>query len=637
MSSVRALTAVFQREVLERRLLLAAALLLGLVPLLVPILPRFGSGSLSDVRGATALALALTFGGVVAVMLGGSVIARDLAERRISFYFSRPLPGWTIWAGKLAAGAALAVGGAALVLVPALLMGDKLDPSGYWGHNVADSAESFFLAAAALLFLLLVGHATGVILRSRSPWLILDLVALLVTGWLILDSGSVLVNVGAGTAALVLSLGVALLVPLALLVAGAVQVIRGRTDVRRSHRLLSLTLWGFLLPLGLLALGGSRWVIAATPRDLAKINVALSAPVGDWVFLQGYAAHRGDYEPTFLVDTSNGKFIQLTPYPWGRMWWLRSSFSADGRRVAWTTPGRGSVSISTADLSRPDADMVQTPISFNSYLEDLALSPDGRSLATVAGGRLQIDEFPGGRMLASVALPGQRPAMVRLVFGERAIRIYAQRNGLAPGKWDRTKNVSVLDIYEYDLAAKELVRTGEIDFRAMAWDLSNNDDVGRLVLRNQVTESVQVHDARTGELRLAYPVPRSSSVRAALLTGDRLALAIDRDKRSELHIIAGDGALLRRQPFDSGLTVGGQPTPESLVLWTTAGKPPGTSWLYDLGSGKLKRISDGLAPVISGHANQPGSTGTKLFVGQKGRLLWIDPQTGRQRVVLPGQ
>ncbi|HYG61760.1 MAG TPA: hypothetical protein VEL74_04210 [Thermoanaerobaculia bacterium] len=632
---MRALTAIFQRELMERRLLLGAALLLGLVPLLVPVLPRLGSGTLSELRGGLALALAATFGGVVALILGGSVIARDLAERRISFYFSRPLPGWTIWAGKLAAGAVLALGGVALILLPVLLMGDSLSLNGNWGLDASQGAE--ILTVYGLLVLLLAGHASGVMLRSRSPWLILDLVALLVGGWLLLDAPRLLRVVGAYKAANLLLNVILWMIPLALLVAAAVQVASGRTDLRRSHRLLSLTLWGLLLPLAFGAQGVAQWVTAVTPRHLEEIEAVIPAPAGDWVYMQGEAVHRGDYTPAFLLNASNGEYVQVPPYratPWN----LRMSFSADGRRAAWThwIPG-GPVRIDTVDLTRPEAGMVQSPITFYRYIEDFALSPDGGRLATMSQGRLQVDEFPSGKMLASVRLPWEKVESARLHFGEDVIRLQALRIENAPSRVPTRYRDHTLYIYEYDLRSKELAKTGELsfNFNSLAWDLANHDDPSRLVLRNRETSSIQIHDARTGELRLALPVPPQSLVHSALLTGDRLALAVQRRGANQLLVLAGDGTPLRRMRFRGPIHLGGQPTPETLVIASGSPERPGVSWLLDLGSGQVKRIGDGLMPLIR-VGLQPGSTGARLFAAKGGRLVWIDPLSGQQRVVLPG-
>ncbi len=205
------------------------------------------------------------------------MIARDLGERRLGFYFARPISGGAIWAGKMAAAAVLAAGAGALVLLPVLLTGNAPDPSGYWGSVMTGGPLSMpWLALGwlgVILLALAAANAAGVILRSRSPWLLLDLAALSVTAattWTCLE---ILTRAGAGLTTWMGISGpdptmrVALLqdveavvagvVLIALAAAGAAQVLRGRTDLRRGHRSLSIVLWGVLLPASL--------VLAVTP------------------------------------------------------------------------------------------------------------------------------------------------------------------------------------------------------------------------------------------------------------------------------------------------------------------------------------------------------------------------------------
>src|SRR6185369_4286735 len=99
------------------------------------------------------------------------------------------------------------------------------------------------------------------------------------------------------------------LAPVALLAAlagGAVQVLAGRTDLRRGHRLLSLTFWGLLLAGVLGLVGWSAWLVAATPGDLVQVARADAAPGGNLLAVQGLAAHREGYAPLFLLDAESG-------------------------------------------------------------------------------------------------------------------------------------------------------------------------------------------------------------------------------------------------------------------------------------------------------------------------------------------
>src|SRR5262245_46348770 len=123
---MKAFATVFGRELAERRLLLLAALLLGLVALAAPWIPGLPPQSADELRGGVALVLTGLLTTVTAVLLGGSVIARDLAERRLGFYFSRPIPGGALWAGKLTAAVALVLASGVLASTPALLAGARL-------------------------------------------------------------------------------------------------------------------------------------------------------------------------------------------------------------------------------------------------------------------------------------------------------------------------------------------------------------------------------------------------------------------------------------------------------------------------------------------------------------------------------
>ena len=87
MRTAKAFAAVFQREIVERRLLLVAGAVVGLLPLLMSWLPFVvggGPAQAAAFRGAAALFVANSLTAVAALLLGGSVFARDLGERRIS-------------------------------------------------------------------------------------------------------------------------------------------------------------------------------------------------------------------------------------------------------------------------------------------------------------------------------------------------------------------------------------------------------------------------------------------------------------------------------------------------------------------------------------------------------------------------
>ena len=403
---MKAFVTVLRRELAERRLILVAALLLGIVPLVVPLLPIEGYRG-PDLRSGTALALATIASTLLALVLGGSVLARDLGERRLGFYFARPLPGWAIWAGKLMSALILALGSGLLVMLPCLLLGDRPEPAGLsWKIGFAANAG---LWAAGVSLLVLLSNAAAVMFRSRSPWLLFDLGAATVLAaglWVQMSRLQ-----GAGANGVVMQIQVAMLAVLllALAAASAVQVLRARTDLRRGHRLLSLTLWSVLGAAVLATAGYGRWVLAASPEDLYTFRFVLPAPAGPWAALSGPAEGRGGFEPLFLLDTRSGRYLRTSASWWAYEIWAGPVFSEDGRRAVWLEPERREtfpVSLRRLDLDRPGARPVAVPILFDQNgPRALSLSYDGRRVAVIHRERILVMDLATGRNLASVPVP----------------------------------------------------------------------------------------------------------------------------------------------------------------------------------------------------------------------------------------
>lgn len=635
--------AVLRRELAERWLLALAAFLLGLVPLLAPLLPLGTHRQGPDLRAGTALALALIVSFLLALVLGSTVLARDLAERRLSFYFSRPLPAWAIWAGKLGGAALLSLGSGLLVLLPSLLLGDRLDPGGLWEPGLAWGSRmglNVALWAGSVLVLLLTANALGVMIRSRSPWLLLDLAgaaAAVALAWVI---GARLLFAGALGALIQGQLGLLAGLLLSLLAASAVQVIRARTDLRSGHRLLSLTLWP-LLGVCLAALWGySQWVLSAGPEDLVRVESVQPAPAGEWIALQGVARGRAGFEPVFLLDTSSGRFFRIqTVYgPWGGV-----MFSGDGRRAAWLAPDGRRLYPLTAhrlDLDRPGARPVPTPATFSGNVPaSSVLSRDGRHLASIHDGRVVVEDLESGRLLLSERLPeGESWGREWLRFLDNGLlRFHGLRqvgSGLEGGR-------EIL-LAEFDLAAGRAVRSLRIPVDKGRFFSGISPDGRHVLLERRDLEptlaELWILDVLSGEESPPI-VLRGMHGTATFLRDGRLLASVRTGGRVELRILDVRGTELRR--FDlpgTHLRPGGQPDPGHLVVATAPARSGSqlTSWqsfLLDLERGTAHPIGDRLVPA-GWLALPPGSLGSQLFLRESGGLVRIDPFTGRSRVVL---
>jgi hypothetical protein len=278
---MRRFAAVALREVAERRSVLVAAAAAAVLPFLVPLLPSVPASDAGTARAVTALVLACAFGVGGAVLVGASVVGRELAERRLSFHFARPLPAPVIWGGKLVGGLALVLLAEAIVYLPASLASGRFP--GLIDRFDASAIAALLLLAVPLFLLAWVG---SVAVRSRSPWLVVDFVLLAASAAAVFLLGRKLARFEAvpGPEAILTMVGVLLA---ALLVATLVQVAAGRTDLRRGHGAQSLALWAVLMA-GLAA--GAAWVERVVDPGVARLEGAVAEPAGPggtWVVVEG--------------------------------------------------------------------------------------------------------------------------------------------------------------------------------------------------------------------------------------------------------------------------------------------------------------------------------------------------------------
>jgi hypothetical protein len=624
---VKAFLAILKRELAERRLLLAGAAFAGLFPLLAPWLARGDGQSSADLRGGTALGLAVIASSLLALILGSTVIASDLSERRLGFYFARPLPGWTIWAGKMSGAALLSVGAGALILLPALLAGGRIDATGLLGF-------SGFAAGAALvagvLLLLLASHAVSVMVRSRSVWLAADLVALALVGLAVWACGRELWKEGALTAILWGQQGITVSALVALAVAGLVQVVRGRTDLRQGHRLLSLTLWALMGGAALGHAAYAAWVLRVAPEDLVSIQGIMPAPSGSWIVVTGHARGRSGYAPTFLLDAESGRSLKL-PSSGERYWGhLPLVFDREGGRAVQLEPiGEGRYRLLLVDLRSPEPVLRRTDLIYSSDPR-LALSPDGRRVAALADGRLTVEDLDTGRLLAAVAMEAGFEDRLRFLGPDR-VRIFQSSQVDEPGM-PEVWRLTTLDL---DIPSRRIVLVSRIELPGKGGIRVVSPDGRRAILRQEVSEKSVIVDLETGRF---VPLPDPASPTSFLSDG-RMLETRRVGERSFLGVLAPDGKQRLRIPLPGyRLQIGGLLAPDLFVIATA---PRGAtlddeaawaSWLIDLRTGGLRQIGSGIVPV-SGFPWLESSF-TRLFLRGDRELVRLDPATGQLRTVL---
>jgi hypothetical protein len=440
------LLAVAARELRERWLLFPAALVLGLIPF---VLPAFGVDR--EAMPILGLMTAVGLGTAAAVLVGSTMLARDAANGRLGFLFSRPLSWPAIWGGKWLAAVVLVTSSAALAASPFMAVYPPESHGGSWLRALADGPGWAFLLCLVLLTVGLTNFAATAY-RSRSPWVVLDLLLIAGALWTARHHIAPLWRYGIlSTVVASPALGLA---PLALgLFAGsAAQAAFGRTDLPRAHRALSLVFWSVVA----LTLAGAaaywQWVRSAGPAEV-NVHALTSDPAGRWIYVDG-SSRRGHFYPYgFLIDTRTGRYASR-PEPDAEHPYTPSGalFSEDGRIGAFPTVGKQGTELVLFELSaatpratRVDLESSPPPSWRTSY----ALSPSAGSLFVVHESGASIFALPSGRRVATTTIPpGWRPAALRFSSEDHARAWLVPWNPTSHGDMARVARaeVSVLDL-----------------------------------------------------------------------------------------------------------------------------------------------------------------------------------------------
>ncbi len=643
---------VAAREIAERKLLFLGAFVAGLLPLGFPLLPVL-RGNPREARSVAVLLVAAAITVAFPLVFGSTIVVSDIAQKRLSFYFSRPLPAASIWAGKLLGALVISIGCAFLAAAPVLLVEGKGVFSVAAGG--LDLRGPLVLAIPGVLLLFLLAHAVASMARLRSAWIILDFtLAVVLTVAIALSLRSLFFSgfwdldaMRQSPERLAWWLTAALIA--ALLAASCVQVADGRTDARRSHGALSATLWG-LTAVSAVILGGlAWWAASARATDLAKVDgVVLTAPRGPWVAARGpLRAGRG--KGRFFFDTALGRSVRFRSGS--------AVFSANGARAAWAEErigfferGRKS-DLFVADLASAKA--VETGLT-SSVWSRVALSPSGSRAAISDGSTLEaydVSDPSNPKQLAAVRVEVASRAFV--FIDEDTVRIFPRflnavnRRDTAPRD---------LEIEEISLSSKSSLVTGRFERDALPY-LRISADGRYLVGTMRTTEdrsgkqTLTLHDGRTGAL-LRTLSEDLESPRLRFLSGGRIAVAGIADGKGVLKIfLEGEGTPSRLMGLGAASTVilGGEIAPgREAVAFNTLRSNDETgrkAWklaVVDLTEGRIDSNLDGLvpadrfswwfSPVLT--PAEEGSPGSKLFLDASGALVRLDPATMKQEVLL---
>src|SRR6185369_8297412 len=170
---------IARRDLAERASIFVAAAVLAVLPFVItlgPGMPQFPSTDVITPAGGL-ISVGFTLG--LALVLGVTMIGRDLTEKRMSFYFSKPLSAPAIWFGKLGAAIVSLAICFTVLFVPSYLAGGTS-----WNRSWnVELPVAFAVVGTAALVMLLFGHLFGTMFRSKSPLVALDVVLIVAAGF----------------------------------------------------------------------------------------------------------------------------------------------------------------------------------------------------------------------------------------------------------------------------------------------------------------------------------------------------------------------------------------------------------------------------------------------------------------------
>ncbi|MEO1366406.1 MAG: hypothetical protein AAFX50_04470 [Acidobacteriota bacterium] len=501
---MRAFVHILRLEIESRRLALVAAALLGLLPLVAPVLRATGDHSPAALRGVAFVLVVAATAVLAPPLLGASLLSRQLDEGKLGFYFARPVGPAALWLAKVVAAFALLAAGLFLVAAPsllvdgelrtALLAGSETLPDGpllgfpesaaWLGWPAASAAKPGLAVVLLAAVALLASHVAMTLIRVRSAWLLLDVVLLALAAAPVVLVRDLLLRHQAYGPLGRYELAAVAAVAVALLAAGWWQVRDGRTDSRRSRMSLGRVMWPSLLLISAAGWAYAGWAVHPSFDDLEAFDVVHLAPDGRSAVVGGPVRHRAGSEQLFAVDLESGEGEAFASG------WMGPSvrFAGDGDRLLWGACRR---------LAPPDCEIHRRYLRPGSepVATGIALSPPSHRFA---------DLSPSGELVA-------------LVTSNRDLSIHALASGTLVGSLAK----SMLQSAHFLDAGRVLVVSGpEGVVRLEIWDLSrrtveplaelsgywNPDEQrldlerGRLLFNSLLPPTHQLVDLRTGEL-----------------------------------------------------------------------------------------------------------------------------------------
>jgi len=331
--------------------------------------------------------------------------------------------------------------------------------------------------------------------------------------------------------------------------ASIAQLAHGRTDPKRGHAALSMTLWSIVGAALVVTFGYSLWYFGAKPTDLKRLQLVHPLPGGARVLITGAAPGRFGYVQDFVIEPSTGDSVTL-PGPGG----YSRSLSSDGKRMAWMQPEgvRSTRSeLMILDLEAPSPRPRGTSV-FGSIHESVVLSADGQRAALLNAPSLSVYDLASSRSLFSGRLALPKGGRVRMTFvNPDTLRVALIHSHLSVGS---------LSLFDLDIPARKLNQKLARRFEWQKLFVSASPTGDRLLLRGTSGDPMVVIESDSGRtVDLPASAPRDSSQTSiswpALLSDGRVVVPRTENETVTLLVWGREGALERTIPLGSPLRV----------------------------------------------------------------------------------
>lgn len=628
------------REVRERRLIFLAALVAGTIPLLFA--PRFGS-TRADALSAASITIATAFAVGGALLVGSTIVGRDLADHHISFDLARPAPTIAIWAGRTLAALAIVLGSAIVALVPTTLFGHGLFDLARTSARWVDPGVVGVFAFATVL-LTGLAHIAGLDFRARSIWSLIDLIAIPVVvalAWLVWQP---ILAAHAERLTRVAVWTFAIWCLIAVFVAAAAGFVRGRTILEEVQQWTATSLAILVAFAVITSMVWGVWVRSAAPSDLtrpfARAEFASNSPLVAFV---GHSPGRMDYLSTFFINVDTGGWTRV---PAGSDAFA-GAVNTDGTLFAWgeARPTRSDpheYHVIVGDLSGRHVER-RLAIPAKSYIWSASFSPDSTRLAFTDSTKLRVVDVASGEEVSSVNISPETARAQQIIWlDEDHLRLYASETSRGD------PNQSKIRIADVNLAARSVTSLGWCSgFKAIV-----DSGAHKLLVMGRGPGRLELADARSGEgVATLGTSPNYQS--ATFVSGGRIAATrIDDGGRAWLDVFASTTALERSIPLGDSTRamVGGEPVAGRVAVALTKRRswPPGddfaAAWqllVVDVKTGTIERLPTHGYPEAArfwgvAQTPAPGSAASRLMYGEGWKNLVFDRTGTKLQPLLAG-